>query len=87
MSNSQRLAHVRNLITEWFREHGHPEVDRIDDSILIRDGFYCGRRFTVGDCTAVWFIEPDQIKLFDAENQLLASLSSAATQMPQRRAA
>ena len=42
------------------------------ESILIRDGFYCGRRFEMTDYRAVWFLEPDEIKIFAKSGELLA---------------
>ena len=40
------------------------------ESILIRDGHYCGRRFESGGMSAVWFIEENQIKFFGKEGAL-----------------
>lgn len=74
MTNSQRLHLVRQTVTDWFASHSYPVPESIGESILVRDGFYCGRKFVVGDCRAVWFVEDEQVKLFDDENHLLASL-------------
>ncbi len=40
------------------------------ESILICDGFYCGRRLDAGDYTAVWFLEEDELKISDAFGDL-----------------
>ncbi|WP_164101751.1 hypothetical protein [Candidatus Laterigemmans baculatus] len=45
------------------------------ESILIRGGFYCGRRFHLGGYSAVWFAEEDEIKLFDSQGQLIDALT------------
>lgn len=88
MTNSQRLELVRQNICQWLTDHGYPATEKIAESILIRDGFYCGRRFKIEDCTAVWFTESDQIKIHDAENNLLASFqASEQVAVPMRRAA
>lgn len=77
MSNSQRLAAVRRTIDRWF-ESRHPDADlEIRDSVLIRDGYYAGRKFQFGDYTAAWFIEEDELKIQDAEGKVLQRLIGA----------
>ncbi len=77
MSNSQRLAAVRRTIDRWF-ENRHPDADlEIRDSVLIRDGYYAGRKFQFGDYTAAWFIEEDELKIQDAEGKVLQRLIGA----------
>ncbi len=77
MSNSQRLAAVRRTIDRWF-ENRHPDADlEIRDSVLIRDGYYAGRKFQFGDYTAAWFIEEDELKIQDAEGEVLQRLIGA----------
>lgn len=88
MTNSQRLSVVRGLLESWWRERQPDAAEELSESILIRDGFYCGRRFTCGSLSAVWFAEEDQIKLFDQEGQLVDSLAIEEFQQSvQRRAA
>ncbi len=73
MSNSQRLAAVRRTIDRWF-ENRHPDADlEIRDSVLIRDGYYAGRKFQFGDYTAAWFIEEDESRF----KTLRASVAAA----------
>jgi hypothetical protein len=90
MTNSQRLSAVRRRLLQWLHEpscsedgdprlpnpqspSGHGAAIR-SESILIRDGFYCGHKFDVGDVHAVWFIEEDELKIFSADGRWLASL-------------
>ena len=41
-----------------------PAADPItSESILIRDGFYCGRKFRSDRYDAVWFMEEDELKI------------------------
>ncbi|TWU47115.1 hypothetical protein [Rubripirellula reticaptiva] len=65
MTNSQRLATVRECFLCW-TEGGEIE----SESILIRNEFFCGRRFRSSNHHAVWFIEEDTLKIFDQDNQL-----------------
>lgn len=84
MTNSQRLQLVRERISQWLAANGLPTTDNIAESILIRDGFYCGRRFKIEQCTAVWFTEDDQIKIYDADNHLLASFFASDEQVEEK---
>jgi hypothetical protein len=74
MTNSQRLAEVRQRLCDWLEqqpaesEAGHPIVG---ESVLIVDGFYAGRRFDAGNYRAVWFMEEDQLKIHAAGGELL----------------
>lgn len=38
-----------------------------EETILIREGMYCGRRFSIDDFTAVWFIEEGELKFYDQD--------------------
>ena len=42
---------------------------------MIRNGFYCGRRFDAGDHEAVWFIEEDELKIADSLGQNVVVLN------------
>lgn len=86
MTNSQRLAKVRTRLLRWLAdqtassesEPGHvdPEAVILSESILIRDEYYCGRRFHTATHDAVWFLEEDELKIYDGQRQLCATLSS-----------
>lgn len=80
MTNSQRLATVRRCLTRWLRQHGGngdtlPIGVPFRESILIRDGFYCGRRFHAPGHEAVWFLEEDQLKIASDDGQTLEVFS------------
>ncbi len=84
MTNSQRLADVRNCFCRWIsdqkenasRQSGGPSdsvnsVKIIAESILIRDGFFVGRTLKTAFHRAVWFIEEDELKIYSADGKLL----------------
>lgn len=73
MTNSQRLEIVRSTLTTWYENRHQTSFDHFNESILIRDGFYCGRKFRFADYSAVWFAEEDQLKLYDPQGALLES--------------
>ena len=84
MTNSQRLASVRERFLQWLldAEDVQTAADPAQasirrESILIRDEFYCGRRFHTDLYDAVWFIEEDELKIFRADGSLAASLQGS----------
>ncbi len=62
---------------------------RIHESLLIANGVYCGRKFSLDGYTLTWFIEENQVKFFCPQGRLLVVCDSAAfvTQAPNRQAA
>ena len=77
MTNSQRLAAVRRCLDRWFETQHHDEDIDIRDAVLIRNGFYAGRRFEVGQYRAVWFMEEDELKIQDASGTIVAKFNAA----------
>lgn len=81
MTNSQRLAIVREYFSQWLRaEADCPDTvvdeQRIEcESILIRDGFYCGRKFEASGFHAVWFMEEDQLKIHARGGDVVAVMT------------
>ena len=84
MTNSQRLATVRDRLIRWLANRnaasstpgGEPPAAAIvSESILIRDGYYVGRRFNLGSYRAVWFLEEDELKLYHASGELACVLT------------
>jgi hypothetical protein len=47
----------------------------VRETILIRQGHYCGRRLSASGFSAIWFIDESQIKLIDADGQSLGTYS------------
>ncbi|WP_040770071.1 hypothetical protein [Novipirellula maiorica] len=76
MTNSQRLETVRSRLCQWIndqctdavQEHGPVKV--LSESLLIRDGFFCGRCFRTEAYRAVWFIEEDELKIYSNSGSL-----------------
>ena len=56
------------------------------ESILIRDGYYCGRRFRLGELEAIWFVDEDQLKVYD-EGSLVRVIDSVSQPQARRIAA
>lgn len=77
MTNFQRLATVRTRFLNWLQdaEQGSEELGQDGalihrESMLIRDEFFCGRKFHAKNYTAVWFIEEDVLKVHRADGSL-----------------
>jgi hypothetical protein len=62
MTNALKLERVRQLLHGWYRNQTGAEPP-LREAILVRDGFYCGRRFILGDYQATWFVEEDEVKI------------------------
>jgi hypothetical protein len=58
---------VRQSVSATLAELGCDSTDGIEEAILIRQGVYCGRRFTCAGGCAVWFVEENQIKFYNAQ--------------------
>ena len=63
--------------------------EQIRETILVKSGMYCGRRFALHGHVLTWFIEENQIKLIGPDGRLLISCSASAFANPEtlRRAA
>jgi hypothetical protein len=70
MHHAQLTDNVRRLVTHAFAELGTPPHSELRETILIRDGGYCGRRFETDEAAAIWFVEENQLKLFRGDGTL-----------------
>ncbi len=91
MTNSQRLATVRACLLGWLADQQNGSEDQGDvknpilrETMLIRDEFYCGRRFHAASHHAVWFIEEDELKIYHQSGELVCVLSGDQIQVPKR---
>ncbi|MBC8350761.1 MAG: hypothetical protein H8E66_02160 [Planctomycetes bacterium] len=75
MQHAQLLESVRQDVRASFTAQGVEDVDDCCETILIRDGFYCGRRFACDSHRAIWFVEEKVIKFYGPSGEFLASNS------------
>lgn len=85
MNHTRSLEQIRAVVARAFAEC-ELDADEFSEIILIRNGHYCGRRFTVAGGSAVWFLEENQIKVYDAQGTLLA-VRATVSEVAERRAA
>lgn len=64
MAHAQITETVRQLVAETFTELGLADAHEVRETILVRGGAYCGRRFETPDAHAVWFVEENQLKFY-----------------------
>ncbi len=78
MTNSQRLATVRKALNRWLELNAENTAPATPggESIVIRGGYYCGRRFSAPSHHAVWFVEEDELKVYTSDKRLACVLSS-----------
>ncbi len=76
MQHAHLVERVRQIVKDALTERGVTSFEDLCETILIRDGFYCGRCFVCGDYRAVWFLEENAIKFFCRESGLLFTRSA-----------
>ena len=69
-----RAQTIRRLIGQTFQELGSPSTDPPRETLLIRNGTYCGHLFRRDDLRAVWFIEENQLKFYGADGCLIRAV-------------
>lgn len=62
---------VRQMIRQKLTVHGAKLTSTPDESILISNGYFCGRKFVCDQLTAVWFVEENQVKIYSETGALL----------------
>lgn len=87
MQHTLQLESIRDVVTHAFAELAASDVE-FSESVLIRDGFYCGRCFTCDAFRAVWFAEENIVKFYGDDGQFLDSRCvDGATDQPWRQRA
>ncbi|HUG68553.1 MAG TPA: hypothetical protein VMM76_12440 [Pirellulaceae bacterium] len=73
MQHAQLLESVRQHVRRTFTAQGIEDADDCCETILIRDGFYCGRCFACDSHRAIWFVEENVIKFYGADGAFMFS--------------
>lgn len=95
MSTATPVEKIRLAISEQLVQFGLQNVESLHETILIRNGLFCGRKFQGEGHEVVWFLEEDEIKFFSPCGDLLKATSAIAfmrdaeerRSAPERRAA
>ena len=78
MNANTPVEKIRLVVAQQLSRLGATGIDSVSESILIRDGLFCGRKFHCSGYHVVWFIEEDEIKFFSPCGDLLKSTSAIA---------
>lgn len=70
------LDKIRSAIASELVALGAGDVSDLRETILIRDGLFCGRKFLSAGFTVVWFMEENEIKFFSPAGQLLIATTA-----------
>lgn len=83
------LDQIRSVICRTFAELGGALNRMPREAVLIRDGYFCGRRFEADGFHAVWFTEEHEIKFFDRGGAMVRAVALSLENLSpnQRRAA
>ena len=73
MQHSELLELVRLHVRATYATQGIEDLDDCCETILIRDGFYCGRCFAYDSHRAIWFVEENVVKFYGADSEFLSS--------------
>ena len=87
MHHAQLTETVRRRVAEAFAQIGAPDDGELRESILIRDGAYCGRRFDGPQGHAIWFVEEDQLKFYRLDGSVARVIEPVAALTPGARVA
>ncbi|MHB0959023.1 MAG: hypothetical protein ACYC6N_12640 [Pirellulaceae bacterium] len=77
-----RMDQIRSLIQQTFTEFGSLPERMPREAMLIRDGYFCGRRFEADGLQAVWFTEEDEIKFFDRSGAIVRVVTLTPENLP-----
>jgi hypothetical protein len=87
MPHAQLTESIRRCVAETFSQIGIESADGLRESILIRDGMYCGRRYESSQAHAIWFIEENQLKFYHPDGRVIRVLEPAASRVVPARVA
>ena len=88
MSHTAHVERVRQLVCETLESFGADLTERPRETILVRDGFYCGRRFDCHGYQATWFFEEQQVKFHAPDGSLVKVCNPfAPSERPHQRVA
>jgi hypothetical protein len=67
---------IRHAIAWQLNRLGVHDANTLHETILIRHGLFCGRKFDCEGYQVVWFLEEDEIKFFSPVGDLLKASSA-----------
>jgi hypothetical protein len=77
------LAERIRLLVQHTLQALHLPAQELEETILIRNGFYCGRRYQSSSAHAIWFCEENQLKFYGEQGTLLHVIANVDQQVAQ----
>jgi hypothetical protein len=87
MSHSVILERIRHFVQQTFAQIDADAPSAIRETILVQNGYYCGRRFTCNELHAVWFVEEGELKFYGPDGAVLKVTDTRAIAGDESRAA
>ena len=75
MENVPKTRLIRQYIRSMMSVLGDQSLANVVESLLLRDGVYCGHCFRRAGYQVIWFVEENQIKLFGPDGSLIRTAS------------
>lgn len=76
MNTDTPVEKIRQAILWQLDQLGVSDASNTRESMLIQNGYYCGRKFQCEDHEVVWFLEEDEVKFFNPQGDLLLATSA-----------
>lgn len=72
MQREPVMQRIRAGIVRVLRDLGYDAPEPLQETLLLQNGHYCGRRFRRDGVSAVWFHEEGEVKFYAVDGSLLA---------------
>jgi hypothetical protein len=80
MRPASLVERIRLLVQRTLHELQLP-AQELEETILVRNGFYCGRRYQAAAAHAIWFCEENQLKFYGEQGTLLHVIANVDQQV------
>jgi hypothetical protein len=81
---SSRPREIRQLVQQQFAVISPTAGPICEETLLIRNGQYCGHRYQSDGLSAVWFLEEDQVKIYHRDGHVLGVFCASDAVRKQR---
>jgi hypothetical protein len=67
--HSTQIDQIRQIVTSAFSELG--TVEPISETVLLRNRYFVGRKYTSGGFVAIWSADTNQVEVFGQGGQMV----------------
>ena len=76
MPSGSHIEQIRVFIDRRLRALEDNAGQSLVETVLIRNEAYCGHRFRLGEHSAVWFVEENELKFYSPDGKILEVIDS-----------